>query len=136
MSKLADLKEIMSLISADAPTQGAANVASHFVGKYAIIRSRNEGINAGEIVAADGTGVVLRNARRIWFHRPANKSESWYPANKSESWYEGVANHGISDDSKVSGTVSQKAIIEDYSITLCTDVARQSIESAVAHAQS
>jgi hypothetical protein len=97
------------------------------IGKYAIIRSRNEGINAGEIVAADHTGIVLKNARRIWYHRPADKSESWY---------EGVANHGLSKDSKVSGAVIQKAIIEDYSVTLCTEVARQSIESAVSHAQS
>ena len=97
------------------------------VGKYAIIRSRNEGINAGVIVAADHTGVILENARRIWYHRPADKSESWY---------EGVANTGLSSDSKVSGAVAQKAIIEDYSVTICTDVARKSIESAKAHAQS
>lgn len=29
-----------------------------FIGKYALIRSRNEGINAGEIVALDSTGVA------------------------------------------------------------------------------
>ena len=101
-------------------------VAANMLGKYAIIRSRNEGINAGEVVAADETGVVLKNARRIWYHKPADKSESWY---------EGVANHGLSPDSKVSGAVIQKAIIEDYSITVCSEVSRQSIEAAVPHAQ-
>lgn len=108
------------------PTAGAT-VAANMIGKYAIIRSRNEGINAGVIVAADHTGVILENARRIWYHKPADKSESWY---------EGVANTGLSLDSKVSGAVAQKAIIEDYSVTICTDVARKSIEAAPAHAQS
>lgn len=126
MSKLNDIKELMALLSEDTAPQ-SSGVAASMIGKYAIIRSRNEGINAGEIIAADSTGVVLKNARRIWYHKPASKSESWY---------EGVANHGLSDDSKVSGAVSEKAIIEDYSITLCSDIARQSIESAVAHAQS
>lgn len=101
-------------------------VAHTMVGKYAIIRSRNEGINAGLILAADHTGVVLGNARRLWHHRPKVTTESWY---------EGVANHGLSSDSRVSGVATQKAIIEDYSVTVCSDEARQSIEAAVAHAQ-
>ncbi|MBM1556690.1 hypothetical protein JQV19_08520 [Sulfitobacter mediterraneus] len=123
-----DANQLAQVIVALTGAQNAQpGVAGSMIGKYAIIRSRNEGINAGEIAAADETGVVLKNARRIWYHRPADKSESWY---------EGVANHGLSDDSKVSGAVSQKAIIEGYSVTICTDVARQSIEAAVAHAQS
>ena len=127
-----DTQTLVAVINAltQTPAQqatGGSGVAGAMVGKYAIIRSRNEGINAGKIVAADGTGIVLEDARRLWYHRPADKSESWY---------EGVANHGLSPDSKVSGAVSQKAIIEDYSVTLCTDIARRSIESAVAHAQS
>jgi hypothetical protein len=104
-----------------------STVASAMVGKYAIIRSRNEGINAGEIVEADHTGVILKNARRLWHHAPKVTTESWY---------EGVANHGLSEDSRVSGTVQIKAIIEDYSATLCTDFARYSIESATPNAQS
>lgn len=110
-----------------APATAGATVAANMIGKYAIIRSRNEGINAGLIVAADHTGVIIENARRIWYHKPADKSESWY---------EGVANTGLSSDSKVSGAVAQKAIIEDYSVTVCTDVARKSIEAAPTHAQS
>jgi hypothetical protein len=121
------LAAIIAALTSQPTVNKQLSVAGDMIGKYAIIRSRNEGINAGEIVAADHTGIVLKNARRIWYHRPADKSESWY---------EGVANHGLSKDSKVSGAVIQKAIIEDYSVTLCTEVARQSIESAVSHAQS
>lgn len=127
-----DTNTLATIIAALAGQQqstatAGATVAANMVGKYAIIRSRNEGINAGVIVAADHTGVIIENARRIWYHRPADKSESWY---------EGVANTGLSADSKVSGAVAQKAIIEDYSVTLCTSVARASIEGAPAHAQS
>ncbi len=125
MNKIEMLKELMALLGDDAPMQ--AGIASSMVGKYVIIRSRNEGINAGVVAAADATGVLLSDARRIWYHRPKVKTESWY---------EGVANHGLSDDSKVSATVAQKAILEDYSMTLCSDSARQSIETAVPHAQS
>jgi hypothetical protein len=110
-----------------APVTAGATVATSMIGKYAIIRSRNEGINAGTIIAADHTGVIIENARRIWYHKPADKSESWY---------EGVAISGLSSDSKISGSVAQKAIIEDYSVTLCSDVAQKSIEAAPAHAQS
>ena len=122
---IGQVKELASMFGDKATP--AQTVASKMVGKYAIIRSRNEGINAGVILAADHTGVVLGNARRLWHHKPKVTSESWY---------EGVANHGLSSDSRVSGTVEQKAIIEDYSVTVCTDEARQSIEAAVAHGQS
>lgn len=102
-----------------------SNLASSMVGKYVIVRSRNEGLNAGYVEAADETGVILKGAKRLWYHKPAVKAESWY---------EGVANHGLSKDSKVSGSVSRKVIIEDYSMTECSEVARQSIETAVANA--
>lgn len=87
---------------------GDETVATIMIGKPVIVRSRNEGINVGIIELADDTGVVLKNARRLYYHRPKDKSLSWY---------EGVAMSGISNDSKVSGTVDRKVIIEDYSMT-------------------
>lgn len=116
-------RELTTLLSG-APQP--VSVAASMVGKYVIVRSRNEGINAGVVEMADETGVVLKDARRLWYHRPAVSTESWY---------EGVANHGLSEDSKVSGAVARKAIMEDYSMTECTAVARQSIEEAPANAQ-
>lgn len=97
------------------------------IGKYVIIRSRNEGINAGTLVAADETGVVLKDCRRLYYHAPADKSLSWY---------EGVAVSGVSDNSKVSGTVATKVIIEDYSITAASEKAKESIESMIPHEQN
>lgn len=107
--------------------QQESHLAGSLIGRYVIVRSRNEGINAGTVEMADETGVVLTNARRLWHHRPSDKALSWY---------EGVAETGLSDNSRVSGTVSKKAIIEDYSMTVCTEIARQSIETAVPNAQS
>lgn len=115
--------ENTNLPSADKST----GVASAAIGQYVLVRSRNEGVNAGTVVQADETGVVLENACRLWYHKPAVKSESWY---------EGVANHGISEDSKRSGTVSRKIIIENYSMTVCTSAAQKSIEETNPHAQN
>ena len=97
------------------------------VGKYVIVRSRNEGINAGFVNALDDTGIILNEARRIWYHKPENKNMSWY---------EGVAESGLSKDSKVSTPVSEKAIIEDYSITVCSEVGKKSISGHKSHEQN
>ncbi len=34
---------------------------------YVIVRATRAGVNAGELVSIDGTQVVLRNARKIWY---------------------------------------------------------------------
>lgn len=115
-------KELAALFGSNAPA--GAGISQSMIGKYVIVRSRNEGLNAGYVEAADNTGVILKDAKRLWYHKPAVKTEAWY---------EGVANHGLSKDSKVSAPVTRKIIIEDYSMTECTDIARQSIETAVAN---
>ena len=98
-------------------------LTDRLVGEYVICRSRNEGINAGYLADADETGCVLSEARRLWHHKPKNNA----------SWYEGVAIYGLHDDSKVSDKVSEKIIIEDYSLTLCTPESKKSIEGFIAH---
>ena len=106
---------------------GEETIASRMIGKNVIVRSRNEGINAGTVVLADDTGVELKNCRRIWYHKPKDKALSWY---------EGVAVTGLSDDSKISGTVPKKIIIEDYSMTECTEEAFKSIMEKTPNAQN
>jgi hypothetical protein len=91
-------------------------IACAAVGMKVICRTINEGVNCGIVEAADSTGVILKNARRLWKHKP-----------KKGSWYEGVSVHGLSDDSIVSRTVLRKFIIENYSLTECTDEAFESI---------
>ena len=106
---------------------GSESVSSRMIGKKVIVRSRNEGINAGVVVLADETGIELKDCRRLWFHNPKDENLSWY---------EGVSISGLSSDSKVSGTVKTKVIIEDYSITECNDDAFKSIMEITPYAQN
>jgi hypothetical protein len=94
------------------------------IGKYVIVRSRNEGINSGYLKDADETGCVLSDARRIWYHKPKDGKTAWY---------EGVADNGLHADSKISCEVKEKYIIEDYSITVCTEDAAKSIIGKSSH---
>ncbi len=120
-------KELSNLFGGNAPTGGTKMcLYSRYVGKYVICRTRNEGINAGKVLALDETGVILEDARRLYYHKPANTKLSWY---------EGVAIDGLSSDSKV-GPAVEKILAEDYSLTICSDKAEQSIRGARDNEQS
>lgn len=129
MTKLDDLTigEAKKLASLFAGNNASGNdLYERYIGKYVIVRSRNEGINAGKVIAADNTAIILEDARRLYYHKPSNKELSWY---------EGVALEGLSKDSKVGAEV-EKLIAEDYSITVCTKEAEKSIRGAKANAQA
>jgi hypothetical protein len=120
------LKEIRVLLGESAQVQSTSNLYSRYIGKYVICRSRNEGVNAGTVVQLDNTGVIMKDSRRLFYHKPINKNISWY---------EGVAKIGISEDSKV-GPPVEKIIVEDYSLTLCSNEAKLSIKNIKNNAQS
>ena len=94
------------------------------IGKYVIVRSRNEGLNSGVLVAADETGCVIESARRLWYSKPKDSSLAWY---------EGVAETGLHKDSRISGEVDRKYIVESYSITICSEVGEKSLRAAIGH---
>jgi len=119
-------KHISEMFPLNTVGEKTVDIYSDFIGKYVICRSRNEGINCGLVVRLDDTGVVLSGARRLYYHKPINKNVAWY---------EGVASTGISNDSKV-GCPSEKLIAEDYSLTLCTNVAKESLIQAKDHVQA
>ena len=100
---------------------GDETIASRMIGKNVIVRTRNEGLNCGTVVLADDTGVEIKDARRLWYTKPKDPKLAWY---------EGVSISGISDDSKVSCTVPTKVIMEDYSLTILSDIAYRSIMGA------
>lgn len=124
------LKELLDAVLNNTDKQPAEEneLLTRFLspGDYVIVRSQNEGINAGTLVECGREFVVLDNARRMWYHEPADRLSSWY---------EGVAESGLSENSKVSGAVSRKVIVEDYSITLCSEEAKISIEGHPAYVQ-
>ena len=98
---------------------GQETLASRLIGSPVIVRDRNEGVNIGIVVLADETGVELSNARRLYYHKPADVNLSWY---------EGVAISGLGEGSKVSGTVETKLIISgNYSMTKVKDEIYNSI---------
>ncbi len=102
------------------------SIMTTFIDKFVIVRSRNEGINAGTVVDCDATGVHLKNCRRLWYHKPFDENLSWY---------EGVAISGLSDNSEISPIASEKMIVEDYSMTACSEEAKKSIMEKISHAQ-
>lgn len=121
---IGQVKEISGMLNSSTPTK--TNLYERYIGKPVLVRSRNEGVNFGFVVAVDETGVILKDARRLWYHKPADTSQSWY---------EGVANTGLSSDSKIAPPVGEKAIIENYSITTCNICAVKSITEAPSHEQ-
>lgn len=124
---IGQVKQLTALLSGNVTNNGGNKLGEHLIGKYVIVRTRNEGVNSGYVKALDETGIVLKNARRFYYHRPAEKSQSWY---------EGVANTGLHKDSKLSAMVEEKVIIEDYSITVCSKEGQKSIEGFPTHEQS
>jgi len=120
-----DIKMISEMFN-NMSGQPSSGIAQGMIGKYVLVRSRNEGINSGFVEKADETGIVLTESRRIWYHRPKNKAMCWY---------EGVSISGLSSDSKVSAIVPKKIIVEDYSITECLDVAIKSLQGHKTHEQ-
>ena len=122
MDKFEKLLKLLPLIE-ESNGGKKKGVFTNLEDKYVIVRSRNEGVNAGFVVCADETGIVLREARRLHYHKPKNKESSWY---------EGVAKHGLHKDSRVSEK-AYKVIVESYSITACTIEAQESIVNFPTH---
>ena len=125
---LGQVKELKKLLIADVavPATKTGFLGECYIGKYVICRSRNEGVNAGKVIALDETGIILADARRLYYHKPLDTNISWY---------EGVALSGVSKDSRL-GPPVEKIIIEDYSLTICEKDAEQSIREATTNAQS
>ena len=122
---IGDIKELKAMFDGGVCSEPKANnLLSGAIGQYVIVRSRNEGINAGVLKLADETGCVLSEARRIWYHKPKDSKTAWY---------EGVADNGLHSDSKISCEVKEKYVIEDYSISVCTSEAEKSIRESISH---
>ena len=119
---IGQVKELTSFLPSNNPQMMQSNLSDGAIGKYAIVRTRNEGINFGKVIKADNTGIVLSEAQRIYYHKPKD--------NKT-AWYEGVAQTGLDKSSKISAAVTEKYIIEDYSITMCSEDAIKSIQGHI-----
>lgn len=110
---LGQIKEIQAL--AFSKTQGEK---SSFVGKKVIIRTYSAGVHYGELIEKDGTEVILKDARRLWY---------WKTANKGISLNE-VANAGLAKDSKVCEAVDN-IWLSAIEIIPCSKEAIKNIEA-------
>jgi len=88
------------------------------IGEFVLVRSYNEGVNSGTVVHVDASGIILENSRRLWKHAPKDPHMAWY---------EGVAMSGLDPESMLSPSVPVKAIREDYTAVVCTNIAMDSI---------
>lgn len=123
-----NITELIEIIkSATTVSKNKQSIAECMTGKYVIVRTKNEGINCGIVESADETGIILTESRRLWYHEPKDKSVSWY---------EGVAISGLSENSKLSAIVERKVIMEDYSLTQCSEIAIKSLREHKSHEQS
>ena len=90
------------------------------LGKYVIVRCRDAGVHCGVLKSAAGRECVLTEARRLWYWKPANRA----------AFLNGVANEGISKESKVGAPVAMIALTENCEIILCTPQAETSLRDA------
>lgn len=119
------LKMMEFVLRSDEPRSDSGGLFDRYIGKKCIVRTRNAGVIFGEVVCAERGAIVLKNARRIW--RTISKD-------KSQSWYEGIANSGLCEDKGViSSAVSEKALVEDYEVNICSAVAAESLEKFTAN---
>ncbi len=111
------IKEIAKLATTTAVSASSTGISA-LVGKKCIIRTYSAGVHFGELIEKDGKEVILKNARRLWY---------WKTANKGISLSE-VANEGLAKDSKICAPVDL-IWLEANEIIPCTKEAIKNIEA-------
>lgn len=94
------------------------------IGDYVIVRCRDAGVHAGELVWHKDRQCGLKNARRLWYWKPANRA----------SFLSGVATEGLDGASKIGAPV-EIHLTENCEIIRCTSSAAESIKGFPSHGQ-
>lgn len=87
------------------------------IGKYVIVRCRDAGVHAGELVSHEGREAVLKDSRRLWYWKPAEKMK----------FLSGVAISGLHSASQIGETLPLLHLTETCEIILTTPKAETSI---------
>ena len=61
-----------------------------WIGRYVIVRCRDAGVHAGELISYSGRTCELRQARRLWYWKP-----------QSGAFLSAVATTGLSEESNI-----------------------------------
>lgn len=96
--------------------------ADTWIGKYVIVRCRDAGVHAGILVSRTERQAELKESRRLWYWKPANKA----------AFLSGVATEGLHDDSKV-GAPIDVLLTENCEIIACSDKAAASIREIASY---
>jgi hypothetical protein len=115
---IGEAKKLAGMFGKNDSTIIEVNGCNSMVGKKCIFRSYASGVHYGELVEKDGKEVIIKNARRLWY---------WKTANKGISLSE-VAISGLAKDSKVCAPVD--IWLEAIEIIPCTKEAIKNIEAA------
>lgn len=111
-------RELSQLFTGSAP----APINTGMIGSYVIVRCKDAGIHAGELVSHNGRECFLRDARRLWYWKPA----------AGAAFLSGVAVEGLDKASKV-GLPTDTLLTENCEILRCSPGAEQSIRGAVSY---
>jgi hypothetical protein len=119
---IGEAKELACLFGKkDTPYVGGISCCT-LTGKKVIVRTQSAGVHYGELSEKSGKEVILKNARRLWY---------WKTANKGISLSE-VANAGVTKDSKICSPVDF-IWLEAIEIIPCTKEAIKNIEAQDEH---
>lgn len=108
-----DLKRIAALFQSQ--QQQFAPIDNGMIGTFVIVRCRDAGVHAGVLESHNGRECILKASRRLW---------RWIP--KQGAWLSGVANYGLSDESKIGSSI-RVHLTETCEIIQCSKEAERSI---------
>lgn len=89
------------------------------IGTYVICRCSSAGVHAGILHKVKGDRVVLKESRRLWFWKAANKA----------AFLSGIATEGLDPSSKVGAPIKVR-LSGVCEIIECTEKAKKSIKGA------
>lgn len=93
------------------------------IGEYVIVRCKDAGVHAGTLVNYENRNVILKNSRRLWLWKAAGKSHS----------LSGVAENGITKESKIPAAVETLILGDACEIISTTEKCHNSIVGAPVH---
>lgn len=100
----------------------SSKTEKRMIGDYVIVRCRNAGVHAGVLDDYDGTEVILKESRRLWY----------WKCKKGHS-LSGLALHGADSDSKIAGQLKHIVLSDACEIIPVSSDSERSIRDAKEH---
>lgn len=114
---IGEAKQLAALFNQQ-PVCAEPSLTTSLVGQKVIIRTYSAGVHFGELIEKAGKEVILKDSRRLWY---------WKTANRGISLSE-VANEGVDSGSKICEAVDLQWL-DAIEIIPCTKKAIKNIES-------